>query len=81
MFLTWARGRPLPAILTANAKGDEGPVNFTVREDVIVLDGVPREIVLRSGDEKAMLVNTGPVRPQRETRAKASPVSAGGVES
>ncbi|OBX19552.1 type VI secretion protein [Erythrobacter sp. QSSC1-22B] len=81
VFLTWPQGRPVPAILTTNAKGDEGPVNFTVREDVIVLDGVPREIVLRSGEEKAMLVNTGPVRPQRETRAETNSVSAGEVES
>lgn len=81
VFLTWPQGRPVPAILTTNAKGDEGPVNFTVREDVIVLDGVPREIVLRSGEDKAMLVNTGPERPQREARAETTPVSAGKVES
>ncbi|MBU0670233.1 MAG: TrbG/VirB9 family P-type conjugative transfer protein [Alphaproteobacteria bacterium] len=81
VFLTWPEGRPVPAILTTNAKGDEGPVNFTVREDVIVLDGVPREIVLRSGENMAKLVNTGPVRPLREARVETTPVSAGKVES
>ena len=30
-FLTWAEGTPIPAILTTNEEGDEGPVNFTVR--------------------------------------------------
>ena len=81
VFLTWPQGRAVPAILTTNAKGDEGPVNSTVREDVIVVDGVPREIVLRSGEGKATLVNTGPERTRRETRAETAPVSAGKVGS
>jgi type IV secretion system protein VirB9 len=81
VFLTWPRERPLPAILTTNSEGDEGPLNFSVREDVIVLDGVPREIVLRSGEDRATLVNTGPERPPRQTRAETNPVSTGKVES
>ena len=40
-FLTWPRGRDVPAILVTNAAGDEGPVNYTVRGDTIVIDGVP----------------------------------------
>ena len=62
-FLTWPAGQPVPAILVKDHEGTEGPVNFTVRGDTIVVDGVPREIVLRSGDDSATLVNTGPVRP------------------
>ena len=46
-----------------NSEGTEGPVNFTVRGDTIVVDGVPRSIVLRSGEDSATLVNTGPERP------------------
>ncbi len=61
-FLTWPRGRDVPAILVTNAAGDEGPVNYTVRGDTIVIDGVPTTIVLRSGDESATLVNAGPPR-------------------
>lgn len=61
-FLTWPAGRDVPAILITNSKGDEGPVNYTVRGDTIVIDGVPRTIVLRSGDDSATLVNTGPQR-------------------
>ena len=60
-FLTWPAGRDVPAILVTNAKGAEGPVNYTVRGDTIVIDGVPRSIVLRSGEESATLVNSGPV--------------------
>lgn len=59
-FLTWAEGTPIPAILTTNEEGDEGPVNFTVRGETVVLDTVPTTIVLRSGKESATLTNMGP---------------------
>lgn len=61
-FLTWPAGSPVPAILIKDSAGTEGPVNFTVRGDVIVVDGLPREIVLRSGKQAATLINGGPVR-------------------
>lgn len=70
-FLAWPAGQPVPAILIKDAEGTEGPVNFTVRGDVIVVDGVPREIVLRSGKDAATLTNTGPVRP---VRAQGGPI-------
>ncbi len=62
-FLTWPSGKDVPAILVTNSEGTEGPVNFTVRGDTIVVDGVPRSIVLRSGEDSATLINTGPERP------------------
>ena len=67
-FLAWPADRAVPAILIKDPEGTEGPVNFTVRGDTIVVQGVPREIVLRSGDEKAVLVNNGPERPARSLR-------------
>ncbi|MFA9199908.1 MAG: TrbG/VirB9 family P-type conjugative transfer protein [Cypionkella sp.] len=60
-FLAWPAGSPVPAILIKDAAGTEGPVNFTVRGDVIVVEGVPREIVLRAGKAAATLINGGPV--------------------
>ena len=60
-FLIWPVDVPMPAILVKNDEGTEGPVNFAVRGDTIVLDLVPREIVLRSGDDVALLVNQGPL--------------------
>jgi type IV secretion system protein VirB9 len=54
-FLAWSPGKPIPAILVRNAKGEEGPVNFAVRDDVIVVDGVPPVIVLRAGKDSATL--------------------------
>ena len=67
-FLTWPTGREVPAILVTNAEGTEGPVNYTVRGDTIVIEGVPRTIVLRSGKESATLVNTGPGRTAQTSK-------------
>lgn len=61
-YVSWAAGTPVPAILVRDEKGTEGPVNFAVRGDVIVIDGVPNLIVLRSGRHNATLENRG-VRP------------------
>ena len=63
-FLAWPAGTPVPAILVKDKAGTEGPVNFAVRGDVIVIEGVPREIILRSGKDMATLGNNGPARPQ-----------------
>lgn len=66
-YLTWGAETALPAILVKDAQGTEGPVNYAVRGDVIVLEGVPREVVLRAGKDSAVLTNNGPVRPPRAT--------------
>lgn len=62
-FLEWAADQPLPAILVKDHLGEEGPVNFAVRGDTIVVEGVPDEIILRSGEDVANLVNEGPDAP------------------
>ncbi len=70
-FLSWAEGRPVPAILVKDYKGTEGPVNFAVRGTTIVVDGVPAEIILRSGKDEATLANQGPPRPVRTSPSTA----------
>ncbi|WP_298468304.1 TrbG/VirB9 family P-type conjugative transfer protein [uncultured Erythrobacter sp.] len=60
VFLTWPSGVSIPAILVTNDDGDEGPVNFTVRGETVVLDTVPAQIILRSGRDSATLTNNGP---------------------
>lgn len=62
LFLTWPEGTPIPAILVTNDDGEEGPVNFTVRGETVVVDAVPAQVILRSGGDSATLTNTGPVR-------------------
>lgn len=71
VFLTWPEGRTVPAILITDSKGTEGPVNFTVRGNTIVVDGVPRRIVLRSGKDMATMTNTGPERPRSQAPSQA----------
>jgi type IV secretion system protein VirB9 len=79
-FLIWPVGQPLPAILVKDHEGTEGPVNFAVRGEVIVIAAVPREIVLRSGKNVAALFNEGPADrtgrapPLALARANASEV-------
>ncbi|KLE34660.1 TrbG/VirB9 family P-type conjugative transfer protein [Aurantiacibacter luteus] len=58
-FLVWPADRAMPAILVKDHQGNEGPANFATRDDVIVLDIVPAEIVLRSGESMALLTNQG----------------------
>jgi type IV secretion system protein VirB9 len=74
-FLAWPAGEPVPAILIKDAAGTEGPVNFTVRGDVVVIDGVPREIVLRSGRDSATLTNNGPLSAPRQSALAQSETS------
>lgn len=54
-YLSWAADSTVPAILIKDEKGNEGPVNYSVRDGVIVVDGVPGIIVLRAGKEVASL--------------------------
>jgi type IV secretion system protein VirB9 len=65
IYMTWPAGAALPAILIKDHKGDEGPVNYAVRGETIVVEGVPRELVLRSGDDSVTLTNQGPARAPR----------------
>lgn len=77
-FLSWEAKRPIPAILIKDAKGVEGPVNYAVRGDTIVIEGVPRQIVLRSGDDVATLTNQAPVR---EAPGKGAAVALNGEKN
>ena len=70
-FLRWASDIPLPAILVRSADGAEGPVNYTVQGDYIVVEGVPAQLVLRSGRQFATLT---PAR--RSTNASTATASA-----
>ncbi|MBV1690157.1 TrbG/VirB9 family P-type conjugative transfer protein [Novosphingobium sp. G106] len=76
-YAVWAAGVPIPAILVTNEKGDEGPVNFAVRGDTIVIDGVPSHIVLRVGRDRAQLDYKGPgPKPKSPPQAPAPATAA-----
>lgn len=68
-YLTWPAKASLPAIQVKNEKGVEGPVNFAVRGEVIVVDGVPGVLVLRAGKNQATLEFQG--APRRATASTA----------
>ncbi|WP_260924291.1 TrbG/VirB9 family P-type conjugative transfer protein [Novosphingobium sp. 9] len=63
-YLLWPDKSAVPAILMRNEKGDEGPVNYAVRDATIVIPEVPRALVLRSGKDMAELQNTAPEPPR-----------------
>lgn len=74
-YALWAIDTPLPAIQVTDEKGVEGPVNFAVRGDTIVIEGVPQRIVLRAGKARAMLEYRGPDLAGRRVRS-AVPATA-----
>ena len=71
-YITWPARAEVPAMLIRNEKGDEGPVNFAVRGDVIVVDGVPANIFLKSGRNMATLENRGAPRPAASAASLAA---------
>lgn len=56
-YLSWPKGSAIPAILIRNGKGEEGAVNYAVRDDVLILDAVPQLLILRAGRDMATLEN------------------------
>lgn len=72
-YLLWPARRAMPAILVENEQGDEGPVNYSVRGDTIVIGEVPGRIVLRSGKASATLENQRADSDVEDTAALASP--------
>jgi type IV secretion system protein VirB9 len=73
-YLSWSQGVSLPAILIRDDKGAEGPVNYAVRGEVIVIEGVPALIQLRSGKNSAQLEFRGLARAA--PAAPAAPVAS-----
>lgn len=85
-YLLWGAKQEVPAILILNDKGQEGPVNYAVRGNTLVIDDVPGKIVLRIGKKMATLENRRPAAPApavaepapapAPTPAKVSPAAA-----
>lgn len=64
-YLGWPKGAPLPAVLARAADGSEGPINYAMHDDMIVIAGIPATIVLRNGKASATITHpaTGTPRP------------------
>ncbi|MEY2925907.1 MAG: Type secretion system protein virB9 precursor [Pseudomonadota bacterium] len=74
-FVAWDATSELPAILTIGTDGAEGPVNYTVKGDDLVIDGVAARYVLRIGKASAVLTNLSP-RPAKPVEPKAQEARA-----
>ena len=81
VYLAWDRATPLPAILTQNEDRKEGPVNYQLRGDYIVISPVPANLVLRYGRKSATLWPTRRIvpPPQPAAGAAATRLAAGAV--
>lgn len=83
-FLRWNDQSQLPAMLVRNEKGEEGAINYAVREGVIVIEGVPKEIILRAGRQSATITNQAqpkiaaniPPLPMPDANAQQAPALA-----
>ena len=69
VYLAWDKETPLPAILTQNEDRQEGPVNYQLRGEYIVITPVPANLVLRYGKRSAALWPTRQVIPQSRPAA------------
>jgi len=54
-WLAWPKDAAMPAILQREPNGEEGPVNYRVQGEYVVVDGVPPQLVLRQGKLVATL--------------------------
>jgi len=63
LYLSWTRETPLPAILTISDDHKEGPVNFRMSGEYIVVSPIPANLVLRYGSKSATLWPTRHITP------------------
>jgi type IV secretion system protein VirB9 len=74
-WLAWPKDAPMPAILAREPNGEEGPVNYRVQGDYVVVDGVPAQLVLRQGKMTATLT------PAPRPASAATPQSNGNAQT
>ena len=55
LYLAWNKDAPLPAILTQSEDRKEGPVNYRMSGEYIVISPIPANLVLRYGKRTAVL--------------------------
>ncbi|HEV2593832.1 MAG TPA: TrbG/VirB9 family P-type conjugative transfer protein [Sphingomicrobium sp.] len=55
LYLLWGKDTPLPAILTESEDRKEGPVNYRMSGEYIVINPIPANLVLRYGNKYALL--------------------------
>jgi len=70
VYLAWDKETPLPAILTLSEDRKEGPVNYRMSGEYIVVSPVPQNLVLRYGKTSAVLWPSRRVTPSAPVPAR-----------
>ena len=71
VYLAWTKETPLPAILTVSEDRKEGPVNYRMSGEYIVISPIPANLVLRYGSRYAMLWPSHRLDPPQQARPAA----------
>jgi type IV secretion system protein VirB9 len=74
VYLSWNREIPLPAILTVSEDRREGPLNYRMSGEYIIVSPIPQNMVLRYDNRMAVLWTTRRVVPSQPAPA-ASPTN------
>jgi type IV secretion system protein VirB9 len=76
-FIAWSDTTELPAVQTVGADGSEGPVNFTMKGDYLVIEGVAARYILRMGKASTILTNMAPRAAKPVAEPVMTPTEAG----
>jgi type IV secretion system protein VirB9 len=76
VYLAWDKETPLPAILTVSEDRKEGPVNYRMSGEYIVISPIPSNLVLRYGNRYAQLWPTHRIVPQQQPTAVAGSLAS-----
>lgn len=71
VYLAWNHETPLPAILTQSEDKKEGPVNYRMSGEYIVVSPIPANLVLRYGKKVAVLWPNHAILPAQRPSAIA----------
>jgi type IV secretion system protein VirB9 len=74
LYLAWDKETPLPAILTLSEDRKEGPVNYRMSGEYIIVSPIPPNLVLRYGKRSASLWPSRRILPT-PTNSRNAPVS------
>jgi type IV secretion system protein VirB9 len=67
LYMAWSHDTPLPAILTMSEDRKEGPLNYRMSGDYIVIAPIPQNVVLRYGNRIAALWPSHAIVPAKPT--------------
>jgi type IV secretion system protein VirB9 len=76
LYLAWDKETPLPAILTQTEDRKEGPVNYRMSGEYIVISPLPANLVLRYGNRVATLWPSRRIVPAQPTTNAVSRMAA-----